>query len=117
MEVGDRVADIEGAAARDLVNRRKLDVRLFILSDVVNQHWYALEYRNVERVELSFPGKLELFPSGLHPNLGDWGYDELTSPEKKLFRHEILFASGATIVIEFRDFSCRRKPAKRNRKH
>jgi len=36
---------------------------------------------------------------------------------QKLFRHEILFASGATITIDFRDVSFRRrKPAKRRRK-
>jgi hypothetical protein len=115
MEVGDRIADIEGRATRNLVNLRKVDVRLFVLSDVVNQYWYVLEYGNVERVELIFPGKLELFPCGIHPNFGDWGYDELTSPERKLFRHEILFASGATIVIDFRHFSFRRRPGRRNK--
>jgi hypothetical protein len=113
MEVGDRIDDIGGRATGDLINLRRVDVRLFVLSNVVNQYCYALEYRKVERVELIFPGKLELFPCGMFPNFGDWGYDELTSPERKLFRHEILFASGATIVIDFRDFSFHRKPGRR----
>jgi hypothetical protein len=30
---------------------------------------------------------------------------------KGLFRHEILFASGATVLIEFREFAFRRKQA------
>lgn len=84
MEVGDRIDDIEGRAMREIVNRRKLCVRLFVLSDVVKQHWYALEYRQVERIDLNFPGNLKLFPVGFDSNFGDWGYDELTSPEKKL---------------------------------
>jgi hypothetical protein len=112
MGVGDRIVDIEGRASRGIVNRRKVAVRLCVLSDVINQQWYVLEYKNVERIELNFPGKLELFPCGMYPNFGDWGYDELTSPKKELFRHEILFASGATITIDFCDFSFHRNPAK-----
>ena len=123
MEVGDRIDDIEGRATRNIVNRRVLRIRLFVLADVVKQRrvigkcWYILEYKQVERIVLSFPGDLELFPVGFDPNFGDWGYDELTSPKEKLFRHEILFASGASITIDFRDFSFRRrKPAKDHHK-
>lgn len=116
MEVGDRIDKAEGTEARDNVNRRKVAVRLFVLSDVVNRYWYVLEYKSIERVELSFPGKLELFPSGMYPRFGDWGYDELTSPAENLFRHEILFASGATIIIDFRDFSFSRKTNKSHRR-
>jgi hypothetical protein len=119
MKVGDRIDDIEGQATRDIVNRRTLRVRLFVLADVVKQRritrkcWYILEYKQVERIALNYPGDLKLFPIGLDPNFGDWGYDELTSPKEKLFRHEILFASGATVTIDFRDFSfSRRRPAK-----
>lgn len=123
MELGDRITDIDGGVTRrELVNRRRLRVRLFVLADVVKQRritgncWYVLEYKKVERIDVDFPGKLELFPVGLDHNLGDWGYDEITSPEKSLFRHEILFASGATITIDFRDFSVRRKPVKVHQK-
>ena len=119
MEVGDRIDNIDGGATRDIANRRTLRVRLFVLADVVKQRRvtgkcrYVLEYKQVERIDVSYPGNLELFPVGSDPNFGDWGYDELTSPERKLFRHEIAFASGATIVIDFRDFSFRRGPGRR----
>jgi hypothetical protein len=119
MEVGDSIDDIGGRATRGIVNRRKLRVRLFVLAEVVKQRriigncWYVLEYMKVERIDLNFPGKLELFPAGFDPNIGDWGYDELTSPEKKLFRHEILFASGAIVTIDFRDFVFHRRRAER----
>lgn len=112
MELGDRTDDAIGRATRNIANRRKLTVRLFVLSDTVDQHCYILEYKNVKRIDVNFPGRLGLFPSGMHTNFGDWGYDELTSPEKGLFRHEVLFSSGATIAVEFRDVSVRRKPAK-----
>lgn len=119
MELGDRIDDVEGEpTGRELVNRRKLDIRLFVLAEVVKKGrvtgncWYVLQYRKVERIDLNFPGSLELFPVGSHPNFGDWGYDELTYTKARLFRHEILFASGATIAIDFRDFSFRRKPGR-----
>lgn len=108
MEAGDCISDAGLEARRDLVNRRKATVRLFVLSDSVNQSCYILEYKKIRKIELDFPGKLQLFPVGIHPNFGDWGYDELTSPQKGVFRHEILFASGASIGIEFREFSFRR---------
>jgi hypothetical protein len=114
MEVGDRIDDAEAKAKRDIVNRRKASVRLSVLSDTVNQHCYTLEYKNVERIHVDFPGRVELFPVGMHPNFGDWGYDELTSPQKGLFRHEILFASGASIAIEFREFSFRKTRAQKH---
>ena len=112
MEFGDRISNADGRATRDIVNRRKLLVRLFALSDVKDQHCYILEYRDVKRIDVNVPGKVELFPIGMYPNFGDWGYDELTSPGKGIFRHEILFSSGATIAVECRDLSVRRKRAK-----
>lgn len=119
MELGDDINDIAGRwSRRDIINRRKIRVRFFVLADVVERRriigncWYVLEYNRVKRVDVNFPGKLELFPAGFESNFGDWGYDELTCPEKGLFRHEILFSSGATIKIDFHDFSFRRKTAK-----
>jgi hypothetical protein len=109
MEVGDRIGNVDGKAGRELVNRRRAVVRLFVLSDIVSQRCYVLEYKNLDRIELNFPGQIALFPIGINTNFGDWGYDELTSPKKGLFRHEILFSSGATITIDCREISVRRK--------
>lgn len=115
MEVGDRIDDSNSATRRDAMNRRKLRVRMFVLGEIVRRRrvvghcWYMLEYKSVERVDVNYPGKFKLFPTGFDPNLGDWGYDELTNSGKGVFRHEILFSSGATIVVEFHDFSFRRK--------
>jgi hypothetical protein len=112
MEVGDRIVDAEGKTTRGIVSRRQLTVRLFVLSDRVDQLCYTLQYKNIERIELNYPGKTKLFPVGMFTNLGDWGYDELTATAKGLFRHEILFSSGATIIIVFRQVAVRRKRAK-----
>jgi hypothetical protein len=118
MEVGDHIDRVEGGRTGDVVNHRKLRVRLFVLAYVVKRRriignrWYVLEYTKVERIDLNYPGELKLFPAGFDTNFGDWGYDELTSPKQSLFRHEILFSSGATVTIDFRNCSVRRKPAR-----
>ena len=85
---------------------------MYVLSASFDQV-YELEYKEVKCVNLNFPGKLKLFPAGEFPNFGDWGYDEITLVRGNLFRHEILFASGATIAVEFRDFAFRRKTAEK----
>jgi hypothetical protein len=112
LEVGDRISDAESKTTRGIASRRRLIVRLFVLSDRVDQHCYTLQYKNIHRIELNYPGKLKLFPVGMFSNLGDWGYDELSSVANGLFRHEILFSSGATIIIDFQQVSVRRRPAK-----
>ena len=112
IEVGDRINDADGRTKRDIPNRRQLVVRLFVLSDRIDQHCYTLEYKNIDKIELNYPGKIKLFPIGMLSNLGDWGYDELTSVANGSFRHGILFSSGATIIIDFRQVSVHRKRAK-----
>ena len=112
LEVGDRIGDAEGKTTRGIASRRRLTVRLFVLSDRVDQHCYILEYEDIGSIELNYPGEIVLFPAGMFSNFGDWGYDELTSVGNGLFRHEILFSSSATICISFRQVSVHRKRAK-----
>jgi len=110
MEVGDRIEDTEGKWERCNINRRKAGVRLSVLS-ADGDYVFRLEYKQVSRVEMSFPGK-SLFPSGWDPNFGDWGYDEITEGSDGAFQHEVLFSSGATILIEFAKFTFNKSPAK-----
>jgi hypothetical protein len=114
LEVGDRIADPMGAGPRGR-NPPKAEVRLSVISDRVPQRCYLLRYKSVSRIDLSLPGEVELFPSGKYPNFGDWGYDELSLRRPGVFRHEILFASGATILTEFKQFSFRRMPLTKQR--
>jgi hypothetical protein len=75
------------------MSHRKVAARMFVLSEA-GDRVSALEDKKVVRVELNFLGKLELSPIAMDPTLGDWGYDELTAPERGPFRHEIILASG-----------------------
>ena len=59
------------------------------------------------RINLSLSGKTILFPTG-SDDFHHWGYDELSLRGSGIFRHEILFASGATILIDFQQFSCQK---------
>jgi hypothetical protein len=104
LEVGDRIESPDEAPTRRGINTRRASVRLFVLSED-GENVYTLHYKNVTRVEVNFPGKQVLFPTGMYPNFGDWGYDELTSAKNGLFRHEVLFASGSTFSIEFKKFA------------
>jgi hypothetical protein len=73
---------------------------------------FLLHYKDVSRFEVDFPGETTLFPVGEFSNFGDWGHDELTLVSPSALRHEILFASGATILIEFTDIQVSRSAAK-----
>jgi hypothetical protein len=62
MEVGDRVSDAQLRVTRDIVNRRKATVRLFILSDRVNQHSYTLGTRISSALNYISPASWNCFP-------------------------------------------------------
>lgn len=61
---------------------------------------YLLRYENVRKIEFNYPSQAPLF---YNPgwDIGDWGYDEVTAADKNFLRHDILFSSGATILLEF----------------
>lgn len=72
------------------------------LQDVYERLVWTLRYAAVRRVLIDFPSAAPLL-------LQDWtgfgalGFHELTDCGGGFFRHEILFASGATLLVEFRD--------------
>ncbi len=65
---------------------------------------YTLNYSGLKQVYFDFPTKYPLFHR-LGGSIGDWGYHELTATDKSHLRHEILFSSGASIIIGFMKFS------------
>jgi len=62
---------------------------------------WRVTYRHVRRVVIDYPSNEPLFIIG-GEGFGDWGYDELTDAGDGFFRHEVLFATGATLLVEFR---------------
>lgn len=62
---------------------------------------YDLKYQKVSKCIFDFPSDEPLWGD----NIDDWGYDEISEIDEKVLRHEVLFSSGATILIEFERFS------------
>jgi len=72
---------------------------------------YTLLYSEVRKCMIDYPGESPLF-LGEDWTYGDWGYDELYFTKDKWLCHEILFSSGATILLESKHFSYERKSSK-----
>lgn len=66
---------------------------------------YELTYKEVSKVVFDFPSESPLWGK----NVDDWGYDELSTVDSNTWRHEILFSSGTTALIEFEDFKFRKR--------
>jgi hypothetical protein len=72
---------------------------------------YDLKYQGVSKAVFDFPSDDPLWGK----NIDDWGYDELSEVNEKILRHEILFSSGSTVLIEFEKFSFKKKLLKGSR--
>ena len=104
---GDRIDfDVQGPDRFD-INTHNPSVRMRVLGanlDVL----YTLSYAGVKRALFDYPTDDPLFhEEGRH--IGDWGYDELTDAGGGYLRHEVLFASGTSVLVEFRQFSYERE--------
>jgi hypothetical protein len=66
---------------------------------------YDLKYEQVGKAVFDFPSDEPLWGT----RIDDWGYDEISEINEKTLRHEILFSSGTTILIEFEVFSYKKR--------
>lgn len=78
------------------------------LQDVYDRLAWTLHYASVRRVAIDFPSAA---PLAWHEGdgFGAIGFHELTGCGGGFYRHEILFASGATLLVEFKDVDVRRR--------
>jgi hypothetical protein len=65
---------------------------------------WKLSYAFVRRLVIDFPSSDPLFYSE-GEGFGDWGYHELADAGNGFLRHEILFATGAVLLFEFKDIA------------
>ena len=100
---GDEIdLDVESGAAFD-INAHNTCVRMKVLGCNLDT-LFTLEYAGVRRALFDYPTEYLLFHyEGAY--IGDWGYDELTATDNVYLRHEVLFASGTSVLIEFKKFS------------
>lgn len=85
------------------INAMNTAVRMKVIGPELNC-FHILKYSQLIRVFFDYPTSSPLFYGEGGP-IGDWGYDELTAVNDNYLRHEILFSSGAIILIEFKTFS------------
>jgi hypothetical protein len=70
--------------------------------DVYDRQAWTLRYRSIRRILVDFPSQTPLFYHD-GEGFGDVACHELTDSGDGFFRHEILFATGATLLVEFKD--------------
>jgi hypothetical protein len=90
-----------------LVNRRRLSVEVEALN-YDETRLYTLRYEGLHRVQLDFPSSEPWYARfsdrGSNP-MDDWIADELTAVDEQVLRHEVLFSSGATLLLDFEHVS------------
>jgi hypothetical protein len=76
---------------------------------------WRLSYDGLRRVLVDFPTDEPLFYSG-GDGFGDWGYHELSDAGNGFLCHEVLFATGAVLLFEFKEIavSCMPRQAARS---
>jgi hypothetical protein len=109
MRVGDDIDKLFPTYKSILVNRRHLSVELEVLSRDETQI-YTLRYDRLRRVLFDFPSSHPWYfrysDVGSNP-IDDWMADELISVDEQVLRHEVLFSSGATLLVDFEKISVR----------
>ena len=89
------------------INAHKTSAQMKVLGANLDA-LYILKYKKVRRVVFDYPTVEPLFHDEGR-QIGDWGYDELTAADDNYLRHEVLFASGTSILVECKYFSYARK--------
>jgi hypothetical protein len=70
---------------------------------------WKVSYEALRRVLVDYPTDTPLFYRG-GEGFGDWGYHELSDAGEGFLRHEILFATGAVLLFEFKDVAVSSRP-------
>jgi hypothetical protein len=86
--------------------RVTVDMRVATSDEARDTDW-TLRYAHIRPILVDLPTDTPLF---FDPGDGfeDWGYHELSDAGDGFLRHEVLFASGSTVLVEFRDVSVER---------
>jgi hypothetical protein len=80
-----------------------IKVKLTVL-DANDRFIWELSYASLRRIVVDFPtGDPLFYRKG--EGFGDWGYHELTDSGNGFLRHEVLFATGAVLLFEFKDIT------------
>ena len=105
--LGLRAGDDTRQAFRSLRTRIGNDRRFAVEIDALNYEetrLYTFKYDRIHRFVFDFPSSAPWYmryqDRGSNP-IDDWMYDELTAVDEVVLRHEVLFSSGTTLLVEF----------------
>ena len=87
-------------------NDNPVKARLAVM-DARDEFVWQLSYQNVRRALIDYPSSDPLFHSE-GEGFGDWGFHELSDAGDGFLCHEILFATGSTLLFEFKDVAVSR---------
>lgn len=102
--------NFENNSAVNLSDFKKTSVLIKVINAEFDEI-YDLKYERISKAVFDFPSDAPFWGN----NIDDWGYDELSKVNEKILRHEVLFSSGTTILIEFEKFSFKKKKYKGSR--
>jgi len=72
---------------------------------------WNIVYKKIKKITLNYKQQPDLFnrKRRTYDGFDDYGYDEFFKVNEKTFSHEILFASGATILVHFEKITINKK--------
>jgi hypothetical protein len=111
---GNRPAPL-GEPAREWVYGPGFPVRVGLrVLDAYDRLVWTLGYSAVRRLVVQYSTEADLFPSGSGGGFGfgDWGYHELRDAGAGFLAHEVLFATGSTLLVEFQEVAVRSEQAR-----
>ena len=62
---------------------------------------WNIVYKKIKKISINYEQDIDNSKRRLYSGFDNYGYDEFFQIDEKTFSHEILFASGATILIHF----------------
>jgi hypothetical protein len=111
---GNRPAPL-GEPAREWAYEPGCPVRVTLrVLDAHDRLVWTLRYSTVRRLLVQYSADADLFPSGSGGGFGfgDWGYHELRDAGAGFLAHEVLFATGSTLLVEFQQVAVKSELAR-----
>ena len=109
MHVGDDIHKRFQGYRKKVVNKRRVLAQIEALN-YAEDRLYTLRYSRIRRLTFDYPSSepWHVMSADAADNpIDEWMADELTAADADFLRHEVLFSSGTTILIEFQEVSVR----------
>ena len=89
--------------------RDPVEVRLTVTDE---ENTWTIIYKKIKKIVANYEQEPDIFPGmgrRFYEGFDDYGFNEFFEIDDKALSHEILFASGATILIHFEKISIKKE--------